>query len=261
MPRVVLIHWNEAEGAARAQLLGAAGYDAACLVPRGGSADLKTVRQNPPDAFVIDLSRLPSQGCAVAVDLRRGKATRAVPIVFAAGAPAKLGRIRELLSDAVYTEWDGIGAAVASAIANAPAAPAVPSTMQIYAGSSLPKKLGIKAGLAVALLDAPEGFEGKLDPLPPDVEIRRGARGHAGLVLLFATAMRDLEKRFAAAARLLEKGGSVWIAWPKKASGIPTDLGETEVRAFGLAQGFVDYKVCAIDETWSGLLFTRRSRS
>ena len=130
--------------------------------------------------------------------------------------------------------------------------------MDFYAGAPLAKKLGIRPGTAVALLEAPEGFERLLDPLPPDVEIRRGARGRATLVLLFAMSMRDMRKRFAAATRLLDQGGSAWIAWPKKASGIATDLNETAVRAFGLAAGWVDYKICAIDQTWSGLLFTRR---
>lgn len=258
MPRIILIHWNETEGAARAEILRAAGFESTCLAPRGGAADLRAFRQNVPDAFVIDLSRLPSQGRAVAVELRRQKATRLAPIVFADGEPGKVERIRKLLPDATYTGWKNMATAVKSALANAPATPAVPSTMDFYAGASLAKKLGIRPGAAVALLEAPEGFERKLDPLPPDVEIRRGSRGRARLVLLFAMSVRDLRKRFAAAARLIEHGGSVWIAWPKKASGIPTDLGETTVRSFGLAAGWVDYKVCAIDETWSGLLFTRR---
>lgn len=258
MARIVLLHWNEAEGAERAQILRSAGFECTCIAPRGGSADLRALRQNVPDAFVIDLSRLPSQGRAVAVELRRQKATRLAPIVFVGGAPDKLDRIRQLLPDATYAAWENIAAAVKSALANAPASPTVPSTMDFYAGTPLAKKLGIRPGAAVALLEAPEGFERRLDPLPPDVEIRRGARGRASLVLLFALSMADLRRRFTAAARLLDQGGSAWIAWPKKASGVATDLNETSVRAFGLAAGWVDYKVCAIDETWSGLLFTRR---
>jgi CheY-like chemotaxis protein len=258
MARIVLIHWNEAEGAMRAGILKAAGFDCAALAPRGGAADLRALRENPPDAFVIDLSRLPSQGSAVAVDLRRGKTTRAVPIVFAGGAPEKLERIRKLLPDAAYADWDDVAAAVRVALAAPLAAPVVPSTMDLYAGAPLAKKLGIRKRTAVALVEAPDGFEKKLEPLPPEAEVRRGARGRAGLVLLFSTSIRDLRKRFASAARLLEQGGSMWIAWPKKASGMATDLGETAVRAFGLAAGWVDYKICAIDETWSGLLFTRR---
>ena len=258
MPRIVLIHWNEAEGAARAKTLRAAGFESTSLAPRGGAAELRALGQNVPDAFVIDLSRLPSQGRAVAVELRRQKATRPVPLVFVDGEPEKVERIRQLLPDATYAAWEDIAGAVKSALANAPSAPIVPSTMDFYAGASLAKKLGIRPGTAVALLEAPEGFERRLDPLPPDVEIRRGARGRATLVLLFAMSMRDMRKRFATAARLLDQGGSVWIAWPKKASGIATDLNETAVRSFGLAAGWVDYKICAIDETWSGLLFTRR---
>jgi hypothetical protein len=258
VPRIILIHWNEAEGAARANALRAAGFECTSLAPRGGAADLRALGRNVPDAFVIDLSRLPSQGRAVAVELRRQKATRLVPLVLAGGEPEKVERIRQLLPDAAYSAWEDIAAAVKSALANAPATPTVPSTMDFYAGAPLARKLGIRPRTAVALLEAPEGFERRLDPLPPDVEIRRGARGRATLVLLFAMSMRDLRKRFATAARLLEHGGSAWIAWPKKASGIATDLNETAVRSFGLAAGWVDYKICAIDETWSGLLFTRR---
>ncbi len=259
MARIVLIHWNEAEGKERAEILRAAGFESTCLAPRGGAADLRALRENVPDAFVIDLSRLPSQGRSVAVELRRQKATRLAPIVFVSGESEKVDRIRQLLPDATYAAWEDIAAAVRSALVNAPATPTVPSTMDFYAGASLAKKLGIRPGAAVALLEAPEGFERRLDPLPPDVEIRRGARGRASLVLLFAMSMRDLRKRFAASARLLDHGGSAWIAWPKKTSGIATDLNETAVRSFGLAAGWVDYKVCAIDETWSGLLFTRRA--
>ncbi len=256
-PRIVLIHWSEQEAAARAESLRPAGFESTCVVPRSGS-DLRSLRQNVPDAFVIDLSRQPSQGCAIAVELRRQKATRPAPIVFAGGAPDKVDRIRKLLPDATYTAWDEIAPAIRSALANAPLTPAVPSAMDLYAGASLAKKLGVRPGMVVALLEAPEGFERKIVPLPPDVEIRRGSRGRASLVLLFAASVRDLRKRFAAAARLLEHGGSVWIAWPKKASGVSSDLGETTVRSFGLAEGWVDYKICAMDETWSGLLFTRR---
>jgi hypothetical protein len=90
------------------------------------------------------------------------------------------------------------------------------------------------------------------------VRIGRAARGRPGRILLFTTSRADLERRFPAASRALAEGGGLWIVWPKKASGVATDLGETEVRAFGLAAGFVDYKVCALDTTWSGLLFARR---
>ena len=85
-------------------------------------------------------------------------------------------------------------------------------------------------------------------------------RGRPQLILLFTKSRADLARRFPAAARALAEGGGLWIVWPKKASGVVSDLGENAVREFGLAVGFVDYKVCAVDQTWSGLLFARRKR-
>jgi CheY-like chemotaxis protein len=261
MTRVVVIHWKETEGAVCAERLRSAGFDARCLTPRGGAADLRKLWEPPPDVLVIDLTRSPVQGRAVAIELRRRKATRLVPLVFAGGAPEKVASLRALLPDAGYTDWDGAAEAIRRALASAPASPVVPSTMAPYSGTPLVKKLGIRSGSVVALLDAPEDFERTLGPPPEGAVLRRGARGAAGLVLLFSRSMRRLEKDFPRAARMLEQGGSIWIAWPKKASGVETDLNETSVRRFGLAAGFVDYKVCAIDDTWSGLLFARRKPS
>jgi CheY-like chemotaxis protein len=257
MTRVVVIHWKETEGAVCVERLKSAGLDARCLTPRGGAADLRKLGEPRPDVLVIDLTRSPVQGRAVAIELRRRKATRLVPLVFAGGAPEKVASLRELLPDAGYTDWDGAAKAIARALVSAPASPVVPSTMAPYSGTPLVKKLGIRSGSIIALLNAPEDFERTLGPLPEGAVLRRGTRGAAGLVLLFSRSMRGLEKDFPRAAQ----GGSIWIAWPKKASGVETDLSETSVRRFGLAAGFVDYKVCAIDETWSGLLFARRKPS
>ena len=130
--------------------------------------------------------------------------------------------------------------------------------MHGYSGTPLPRKLGIRAGSVVALLDAPAGFARGLGVVPENVRFREDARGPADLVLLFAHSRADLRRRFPAAARALADRGGLWIAWPKQASGVPSDLSETIVRAVGLQGGFVDYRVCAIDGTWSGLKFARR---
>ncbi|MCP4662787.1 MAG: DUF3052 domain-containing protein [bacterium] len=130
--------------------------------------------------------------------------------------------------------------------------------MDGYSGTPLPKKLGIRAGSVVALLGAPAGFERKLGELPEGVRLKKQARGHADVILLFARSRANLEARFPAAARALAEGGGLWIVWPKKASGVASDLTLPAVRAFGLGSGFVDYKICAVDETFSGLLFARR---
>jgi len=122
-----------------------------------------------------------------------------------------------------------------------------------YSGTPLAKKLGINAEHRVALISEPESFRQLLDPLPPGVEFRSSLRGRADVVVLFTTARRTLELKIASAGRSVFPAGGVWVAWPKRASGVPTDMTEDVVRDVVLPMGLVDNKVCAIDETWSGL--------
>lgn len=126
-----------------------------------------------------------------------------------------------------------------------------------YSGTPLPKKLGIKPGFVVGLIDAPPDFEDTLgDDLPSGVTLRRSLRGNRDLTLWFVRSVRDLERRIGRMAREAESG--LWIAWPKKSSGWDTDVGESDVRGTGLAAELVDFKICAIDATWSGLRFAVR---
>lgn len=122
-----------------------------------------------------------------------------------------------------------------------------------YSGTPLPRKLGVKEGSTLALLGAPDGLLGLLEPLPAGVTLRRSTRGTADVLLLFTTSRADLERRLPAAQRAMHPDGGLWVAWPKKASGVPTDVTENVVREIALSAGLVDNKVCAIDETWSGL--------
>jgi hypothetical protein len=127
-----------------------------------------------------------------------------------------------------------------------------------YAGTPLPRKLGIRPGSTVALRGAPRGFEKTLGRLPEGARIRRDSRTPANVILLFVESRADLGRRFGPAARAMGDPGALWVVWPKKASGVVTDLGQKEVRALGLAAGLVDYKIAAIDATWSALCFARR---
>lgn len=127
-----------------------------------------------------------------------------------------------------------------------------------YSGTPLVKKLGIKAGMTVALVGAPDGFERLLKGLPKGVTPVRGGTSVVDLLLWWPASANDLVARIRKIEARLAPGGGVWIAWPKKASGIKTDLGDAVIRQTGLAHGLVDYKVCAIDETFSGLKFARR---
>jgi hypothetical protein len=129
-----------------------------------------------------------------------------------------------------------------------------------YSATALPKKLGIKAGHRVALLEAPDAFEATLGALPDGARLQRGSRSTRpfDVIVLFAGSRAVLEKHLHVLAAKLDPAGGLWVAWPKKASGVATDLGESHVRATGLATGLVDNKVCAIDDTWFGLRFVHR---
>ena len=127
-----------------------------------------------------------------------------------------------------------------------------------YSGTPLPQKLGIKPGHRVALLRAPEDFDAMLGELPEGVAVRRSARGPLDVIVSFTGNERELRRRFATLAQALDPSGALWIAWPKRASGVPTDLDGNVVREIGLSHGLVDNKVCAIDATWSGLRFVVR---
>jgi len=127
-----------------------------------------------------------------------------------------------------------------------------------YSGTPLSKKLGIRPGARVALVRAPEGFERALEPMPDGARLGHQARGQQDVVLFFATRLAELERRFEPLARSICSAGGLWIAWPKKTAGVATDLHESIVRDVGLAHGLVDNKVCAVDDTWSGLRFVYR---
>jgi hypothetical protein len=122
----------------------------------------------------------------------------------------------------------------------------------------LPKKLGIRENYAIVLVNAPDRFERQLEPMPQGANISSSPAG-AHVAILFAESQAELVRDFRPLAKALPIKTALWIAWPKQASGMPTDLKENFVREFGLGQGWVDYKVCAVDEIWSGLCFARRN--
>jgi len=127
-----------------------------------------------------------------------------------------------------------------------------------YSGKPLVQKLGIKDGWAIAILNAPKGYDRLLGKLPRQVMRQATAVGPLDFIQFFTKEKQELERRFAELARALAPAGMLWISWPKKASGVATDLTEDVIRAIGLAHGLVDVKVAAVDEVWSGLKFVRR---
>jgi hypothetical protein len=168
--------------------------------------------------------------------------------------------VRGLLPDAVFTPLSRVRGAVRKALAKPPAKPVTPGAMDIYAGTPLARKLGIRSDSTVALLGAADEFEARLGDLPSGVRVRKQARGKANVVVLFTKSHEELKRRLPVAIRAMKSPGRLWLAWPKRASGIETDLSQAIIRATGLEAGLVDYKICAIDEAWSGLCFSRRTR-
>ena len=128
-----------------------------------------------------------------------------------------------------------------------------------YSGTPLVKKLGFKEGFRIGMVNPPKGIQKELAPLPDNVSINIGSLTKPlDLIILFADSQKMLKTEFPSLARKLVQSGMLWIAWPKKASGIATDLSDNSVREIGLAAGLVDVKVCAINDIWSGLKFVYR---
>ena len=219
---------------------------------------LKELKASPPAAVVIDLSRLPSQGRDVGVALRSYASTRRAPLVFVGGEPAKTAQVHQKLPDATYTTWDEMVPALAGVLAAPPQHPlAMHSQMDGYSGKPLVTKLGIKPGMQVALVGPPADFAQTLGPLPAGAELHSQEGAQGGLFIWFVRSRAELQAGLGPIAGRLGSA-SLWIAWPKKTSSLASDVGETAVRESGLAIGLVDFKVCAIDATWSGLLFRWR---
>jgi len=127
-----------------------------------------------------------------------------------------------------------------------------------YSGTPLPRKLGIREGSRVLLASPPPGFT--LGPLPPGAEVLRRAGGTLDVVVLFATRRSELERRFAALAGALDPAGRLWVAWPKRAAKVETDLTFDVVQEAGLSAGLVDNKSASLDQVFQGLQFVYRLR-
>jgi hypothetical protein len=134
------------------------------------------------------------------------------------------------------------------------------SAMAGYSGTPLPQKLGIKPGLAIVTINAPANYRRLLGTVPEHVTFSARLQPNPGFVHIFVTKRNELAKRLPVLREKILDTGTIWVSWPKRSSGVPTDVTEDVVRAIALPLAFVDVKVCAIDETWSGLkLMVRRT--
>ena len=252
MPRVRLIHWKASEAAAVLAALSADGhvvdYD-----EKVSSDGFRAIRESPPDAFAIDLSRLPSHGREVAIFFRGQKATRHIPIVFVGGAPEKVEAIRKLLPDAVYTAPGRLRSALGAALANRPASPVVPAQMMArYASRSAAQKLGIREGCTAGRIDPPRNYASVIGELPDGAALEETPAAACPITLWFvrdAAACREALPGM----RKLAARTKLWILWRKGSS-----VTQPFLRESAAAVGLVDYKICSVNATWSAMLFARR---
>ena len=255
--RVRLFHWNAAGSGALIQSLALAGhiveYD-----EKFSSQVSRSIRESPPDAIVIDLTRLPSHGREVATYLRGSKVTRTIPIVFLDGEPAKVEAIRGLIPDAVFTSSASVASALVRAVTDRPVNPVVPpQMMDRYAGRSVAQKLGIKPGMRVGVIDAPRNYDTVLGPLPEGAMLVEDAEESTPVTLWFAERPDTLQSQLRIMARRATRS-RLWILWRKGQSRSANVINEKFLRESGLAAGLVDYKVCCVNETWSALAFAVR---
>ncbi|MBI2687893.1 MAG: DUF3052 family protein [Acidobacteria bacterium] len=254
MPHLRLIHWNDEECAPRARLLRKLGYE----VDAGkfASSSMKEFRENPPSALIIDLSRRPSHGREIGVLIRGSKSTRLIPLVYVEGEPEKIARVQATIPDARYTTYEKIGPVLEDVLSNPVCEVFVPKSLS-GPDSPVPltKKLGLKDGQPVGLINAPSGFERRI----PGFEAKRNPKGKVPLTLWFVESRREYESALPKMRQRAEDGG-IWVVWPKTTKTSKPDINGNIVREAALAFGLVDFKICAVDEVWSGMRFAVKRR-
>jgi hypothetical protein len=260
-----LICWNEADASARAASLQRAGYRVIADPPENAGGMVRYFRELAPDVVVIDLDRLPSQGRELGLSLRASKSTSHLRLVFAGGVPAKIELVRAAIPDAIFTPWNsGVAAAIERAVAQ-PDPPRLPSRepSRKTGPGSLERKLDIKPQTHFAIVSVNRSDSAWLDELltsiPEDAMRQRRIDATTTLALFPVATRRDLMRAFEQARTSLLPKASLWIVHPKQTSPLAADFNQDDVREAGLAHGFVDYKVCAVDKDWSALKFARRA--
>jgi len=261
--RLRLIHWNAEEARPLIAELEAAGHSVE-HTSSIGSGIMKYLRASPPDAIVIDLSRQPSHGREIGVAIRNGKTIKHLPIVFIDGDPEKVAGVRKVLPDAVYVSSAHNGLAPVRAqtpwvrlvktlrtvkpVSN----PIVPlGMMERFGHRTTAQKLGIGRDMRAAAIDPPDDFERVIGPLPEGATLEENPREVLRLTVWFT---HDPDSLLAGMRRMraLAAKSRLWILWRKnKADGLDGGL----IRAAGIDVGLVDYKICSVDATWSGMAF------
>ncbi len=248
MARVYVLHTKEEEAQPLLRALQSAGHQVE-YQQKASRDTVQKVRAEPPDAFVIDLSRAPSHGINYAIYFRGAKPTRHIPFVFVDGETEKVEKAKKLLPDSVFATKAKAAAAVKKALASPQQAVVKGGYMQQWAHRSTAEKLGIKEGARVAVFEAPRDYLRVFGKLPPDVALEEDPEEILPLSVWF---VRDAESYAATLRqkRSLATRSKLWIAWPKGQRGGVTQY---TIRETALAFGLVDYKICSMNEAWSAM--------
>jgi hypothetical protein len=249
MPRVRLFHWKAQEAVPLIAELEAAGFSVD-YEEQLSSSSFRRVKESQPHAFVVDLSSRPSHGREIAIALRGHKTTRHVPIIFVNGEPAKVEGVRRMLPDATYAP----GALLISALRRAKpiSKPLIPTQMMDrYAGRTATQKLGIGKGAQVAVVNPPSDYARAIGDLPEGAFFEEEDFAGCKITLWFAHDYSALQAAMPEIRRTAARG-RLWILW-RKGKGGPLDGGV--IRSCANQVGLVDYKVCSVNETWSGMAF------
>lgn len=254
MQRVRLFHWKASEAAPLIELLRSNGF--AVDYP-GDSANghFRSLRESPPIAAIIDLTRMPSHGRYVAAAIRGTKSIRHLPIVFVDGEAEKVAKLRAEMPDAVFTTRGRLASALkrVKPVVN----PVVPMRMMdSYASRTAAEKLGVRKDVRVALIDPPAGYARALGKLPPGVSLEEDPDEVLPVTLWFTHDPDDYLARLPRMRAVAAKS-KLWILWRKQTARQRTQgIAQPFIRESALAVGLVDYKICSVNEEWSGLLFT-----
>jgi CheY-like chemotaxis protein len=253
--KVRVIHWKDAEAGPLIEVVRGAGFDVEYVPDPNGAAVARAIKASLPDAVLIDLSRLPSHGREMAVWLRNRKTTRDIPIVFVGGEEVKVAPIKAVIPDAAYVTEKGLSRALAKACAGRAFNPVVPpSAMERFKTKSAAQKLGIVTASKVAVMDAPRDYASVLGDMPENVEFFEDPQAVQSITLWF---IRDAEAMLGAVRRMraIAAQTKLWILWPK---GQANKFREGPIREMGIENGMVDYKICSVNDQWSGILFARK---
>lgn len=249
--RIRLFHWRESESGPLIALLEKAGYE----VDYQGEHGVKfaSLRQHPTHAVVIDLTRMPSHGRYVAAEIRSRKSLCHLPIVFVDGDPVKLQKIRETVPDAVFVARSKLIVALKKVKPLTSPSPTKPM-MASYVERTVAQKLGITEKMRVAVIDPPRDYGKAIGKLPQGAQLEEEPEETLPLTLWFVRDPETYLDRLAGMRRLCAKS-RLWVIYPKCARGRKAGLTQFVVRDAALELGLVDYKICSVDATWTGMLF------